>query len=252
MKYLFVTGMGRSGTQFLAHLLEHVSNVKVCHEGIGNREFWLMSWYLGEAYAIPYLEQVRAQIEADHATQNISYFIDVNGYLQHAVPALRTVFQEASIVHLVRDPRKVIPSIYLRRNEQSIDLLPKDPEDLKWWIKASKFEQICWNWMHTTQTLLQQDTILLNFEKVLQDFDYFHERVLRPHRLSLNKSHWMSAKSQKKNQTRSQLFRYLYAKLKGKAFVPNQPIPYEEWTPIQMEQFSSICGPIAQQVNYPI
>ena len=55
-KYTFITGMGRSGTKFLSQLLQLDSNYMVKHEEIGNREFLLASWYIGQAYTTPYLK----------------------------------------------------------------------------------------------------------------------------------------------------------------------------------------------------
>ena len=50
MRYAFVTGMGRSGTKFLSSLLSIDNNAISNHEYIGNREYWLLSWYLGNIY----------------------------------------------------------------------------------------------------------------------------------------------------------------------------------------------------------
>ena len=81
MKYAFVTGMGRSGTKFLAELLSMTPECKATHEFIGGREFSLLSWYIKAAdYAVPYLRRARQRIESEANGECV--FIDVNSYLQ--------------------------------------------------------------------------------------------------------------------------------------------------------------------------
>ena len=64
MKCIFITGMGRSGTVSMARLLGHLSNATVGYEYIGDREFWLLSWYQdGDACTAPYLRRVKQDIE---------------------------------------------------------------------------------------------------------------------------------------------------------------------------------------------
>src|SRR5690554_3120095 len=99
MKYLFFIGMGRAGTKFLSSLLSIDQNITVCHEFIGNREYWLLSWYLGEDYSTHYLEKSKLEISK---TANKKQFIDVNSYLANSVNSLDVVFDKPNIFHLVR------------------------------------------------------------------------------------------------------------------------------------------------------
>ena len=65
INYIFITGFGRSGTKFLSHLLSQCSEAKTFHEYVGNREFELLSWYIGKSYTKPYLENQKIKIEQD-------------------------------------------------------------------------------------------------------------------------------------------------------------------------------------------
>ena len=176
MKYCFITGMGRSGTTFLGNLLRNVENIHARHEYIGNREYWLLSCYLpGDVYAIPYLDRCKKRMAS---FQSSSYFIDVNSYLQNSVPYLQEVFNPEIVFHLVKDPRTVVPSLYIRRSDNNIHLIPKEKDEVEKWLDGDKFVQICWNWASTTKLLVSQNTTLLQFEKLVNDFDYLCEKLL--------------------------------------------------------------------------
>ena len=75
MKYAFITGMGRSGTKFLSGLLALDKDVYSVHEFIGNREYWLVSWYLGDVYSSVILQNEKKRIDTK-VEKNC--FIDVN------------------------------------------------------------------------------------------------------------------------------------------------------------------------------
>ncbi len=250
MNYVFFTGMGRSGTKFLTTLLGQIPNVHSVHEYIGNREFWLLSWYLhGTEFTIPFLERAKNKIETDYKQGT---FIDVNGYLQNCAPELKAVFKPDKIFHVVRNPKAVVRSYYTRRNDADIHLLPKDRIQIEGWLDNDKFYQVCWNWANTTNQLLDQDTELVIFEKITTDYSYFKERILDPLNLDLSVEAWSAGVSTKVNKTRSTAYRWLYAKLKGKPFVED-PLPeYDNWPEFYKKQFAEICGPAMKRCGYSL
>ncbi len=250
MKYVFFTGMGRSGTKFLTSLLSQIPGVHSRHEYIGNREFWLLSWYLaGKDYTIPYLQREKKKIETDFKD---GIFIDVNGYLQNSVPELHEVFNPAAVFHVVRNPMQVVRSYYTRRNDADVHLLPKDKVEIEHWLNGDKFYQVCWNWASTTKILLDQNTSLLIFEKLTTDFDYFKSKVCEPLGIQLSEEAWQQGVSTKVNKTRSQAYRWLYAKLKRKAFIENTLPEYDLWPEHYKKQFQQVCGPVMKRCGYEI
>src|SRR5262245_13122344 len=129
MKYIFITGMGRSGTTFLASMLEGLDGIYAGHEMIGQREFWLLSWYLNDTtYTAQYLQRAKEKIESS-VRQKV--YIDVSPYLQYATDDLTKTFQPEKIIHLVRHPKEVIRSLYTRRNEKDIHLVPKEAAEIR-------------------------------------------------------------------------------------------------------------------------
>jgi len=250
MDYVFFTGMGRSGTKFLTSLLGQIPKVHSVHEHIGSREFWLLSWYLpGTDYAIPYFERAKKQIEKEFGD---GIFIDINGYLQNSVPELKEVFKPVKVFHFVRNPKAVVRSYFTRRNDADIHLIPKTRQEIENWMDNDKFYQVCWNWASTTNSLLDQNTDLIIFEKVTTDYDYFKSQILQPLGLILSKEVWEKGVSTKVNKTQSKTYRWLYAKIKGKPFVDEILPAYNEWPDSYKKLFNEICGPAMKRCGYQI
>jgi hypothetical protein len=250
MKYVFITGMGRSGTKFLASVLSRSKQSIAFHEKIGNREFWLLSWYLDkESYTIPFLQKEKLKIESNTGAK---LFIDVNSGLQNSVAAIREVFPTARIFHLVRDPRKVVPSIFNRRSEKRVHLIPKTREGFEKWMEYDKLEQVCWNWNDNTQRLLQEHCDLVIFEKLIQDFDYFRSQLTDRIGISdISESTWNEVKNAKVNSTRPKWYRFLYSHLKKKDFVSEHLPEFESWDEPQKKILYDICGETMKQLGYP-
>ncbi len=248
MKYIFVVGMGRSGTSTVARLLGLDATVKACHEFIGNREYWLLSWYLDhEQYALPFLEREKAKIEAIPST---NVFIDVNGYLQNSVGPLGEVFENASIYHLVRDGRNVVRSLYTRRSDDRVHLLPKSRPEIERWFEFDKFSQVCWNWNATTSRLLDEGIPLLKFEDLVTDFDYFEHAFLLKEGLKVTRTRWREEIGRRHNKTRSTAYRWLYSKVRGKPFVSTKLPEYDYWPSAYKSTFDDICGETMRRLGY--
>ncbi len=246
MKYVFVTGMGRSGTKFLSSLLSLDENIISKHEYIGNREYWLLSWYLGGFYSKSILESNKREIEKKF---NTNMFIDVNGYLSDSTEMLNEVFTNSKIFHLVRNPKSVVPSIMIRRDDNRIHKIPKDKTGVDSWQKMSKLEQVCLNWVQTTEDLLKSNTDLLIFEKLVSDYSYFREKILNPLKIRISRNQYESFVSKKINRTRSWLYRFLYAKYKGKPMI-NKKITFRDLSTKENQMFLSICHDTMVKLGY--
>jgi hypothetical protein len=250
MKYIFITGLGRSGTSFITSLLSKIKGVYVGHENTGSREFRLLSWYLKDSvYAKEYLKRVKLKIES---SINSEWYIDSDSYLQNATDELQQVFQPEAIFHLVRDPKDVIRSIYLWRNENEIHLVPKKDDEIQRWIQGDRFEQICWNWKNTVENLLNKNVPVIKLEELTGDYNYFNEKLLKPFSFDLKKPEWEQIKNVKVNRGRSLVFRYFYAKLKGKYYQPNALPEYSRWPENHKKIFAEYCSPAMKQLGYTI
>lgn len=248
IRYIFVTGFGRSGTTFLSQLLSRCEETKSFHEFIGNREFELLSWYLGRTYTKPYLEYQKVKIENDQSINDI--FIDVNGAYRNCVDEVEDVFRPEKVFHLVRDPRDVVRSLYTRRDDKKVHFVPKNESEIQWWLTADKFSQICWNWKTETEFLLEKNLDILYFEKIRGDYDYFKINLLDKVGLKMNRNVWEKEITIKRNSTKPKFYRYLYSKIKGKHFVKERLPKFDDWPQKYKSEFMDICGDTMLKLGY--
>lgn len=246
MKYAFVTGMGRSGTKFLSGLLALDKSIHSYHEYFGNREYWLLSWYLGDIYSNGFLKH---QLRRDEHKFDKELFIDVNSYLANSIESLNVVFDEPQVFHLVRHPKKVIPSIMTRRDDGRMHQVPKTDLEIKKWINMSKLEQVCTNWVQTTEKLLSTNTTLLKFENLTTDYTYVNNQLLEPLKIDIPKDVYEKFKTKKINKTRGKIYRYLYAKYKSKNFVSDN-FSFDDLSKEEKAAFYAICGSTMAKLNY--
>ncbi|MEP7168428.1 MAG: hypothetical protein ABI855_03590 [Bacteroidota bacterium] len=242
--------MGRSGTSFISALLSKINGVHVGHESTGSREFWLLSWYLKDTvYTAEYLQRKKNIIESEIKSE---WYIDSDSYLQNATDELQKVFQPAAIFHLVRHPKEVVRSIYTRRNENDIHLIPKETIDIQSWMNGNRFEQVCWNWRNAVENLLDKNIPLIKLEDLTGDYNYFNEKLLKPFGFALEKNQWEEIKDKKVNKTKSKMFRYAYAKVKGKHYQPDVLPDYPEWSVEHKKIFTEYCFPAMQRLGYSV
>jgi len=128
---LIITGCGHSGTRFVATLFQ------IRHEPQERMD--------AQVY-------VRAFHDKEFSKQYVKeYFLglerECNSFLVPHAEAIRELFPEATMFHLVRDPKKVIRSLI------SNDLYSGDNIDYhnvklfdESWDKLSQFEKTCWYW----------------------------------------------------------------------------------------------------------
>ncbi|MEO5571590.1 MAG: sulfotransferase domain-containing protein [Bacteroidia bacterium] len=250
MNYIFITGLGRSGTSFISALLSKIRDVHVGHEDTGSREFWLLSWYLQDtSYATEYLLRKKKKIEADIHS---GWYIDSDSYLQNATDDLQKVFKPKAVFHLARNPKEVVRSIYTRRNENDIHLLPKEKKDIQRWMDGNRFEQVCWNWRNAVENLLDKNVPVIKLEELTEDYNYFNEKLLKPFGFTLEKNKWEEIKNKKVNKTRSALFRYTYAKVKGKHYQPDVLPDFPEWPDEYKKIFTEYCFPAMKRLGYSL
>mgnify|MGYP000512911321 CR=1 FL=1 len=242
IKIFFILSIGRSGTKWLANLLNKDPKALVVHEPFvetipHQKAFW--SSKEAERYILKFR---RKEIYLRIRNLKISVYGEVNSYLRRHCEALKKVFPNAIILHLVRDGRAVVRSMYSREtmlpnayDTKYIHPKPNDPYYRKW-KKMTRFEKLCWYWTVENEYLYECcNGKIIQFEKILSDYEYFKERILQPLGLRIPRKIWEKEVNKPRNPS-------LYYRL------PH----WKAWSKWMKEKFEEICGDVMRKCGYEL
>lgn len=223
----FVTGMGRSGSKWLARLLSGTpSDVKVMHEPLGTED---ARWY-GKIYRNPALGRIWTWFrrrQMDTARTGGKRWSEVNSYLRYAVDDLRQAFPGVPVAGLVRDGRFTVRSL-MRRGIYSAR---HPPVPAPAWAETP-FERCCWYWADAYLLLMSWDIPFVRLEDL--NANYAEVEILCA-TLGIEpppRQHW--------------------AKLRHKPLNATKPEGAQlEWTTDQCETFRRIAGFVQRKFGYP-
>ncbi|MDA7558633.1 sulfotransferase domain-containing protein [Flavobacteriaceae bacterium] len=260
MKYFFITSLGRSGTKFFASMLNKSSEVMCFHEPY--REDYvnlLLSYYAGDLKALETNLQERFKDVERKISGNSScnYYGEVNSLLRYNTIWLKENLN-AKVAHVVRDPKKVVPSIYSRNvykeGGSHLEIVPNNANAYaSQWLKMSRFEKICWYWTHTNNRLSDDLERCFKFEDLISDYSKFQELINYLEIPMLSESVWKTEVSKPKNTSKTAIFR---VKAKSMLQFKESDVEliggYNEWTEDMKKSFNAICGDTAKKMGYGI
>jgi hypothetical protein len=210
---LLITGMGRSGTKWLATYLA-ACGYNCGHEsdyfgGQGWRGRGLNAARDMGAGQLPDWAAVK-----EHLAGAPADWIEVNGYLQLHVAAL--VAARVPVLHLVRDGRDQVRSVLARKPRPAVTLRQFRPP-----AGLSYFGKVAFSW--AARTLYLRSFRVLRFEDMLADFDIL-AAALQPYGLAANRATWERLRGEHINET------------------PQHLLPaWPEWTTAQRAEFDAVA-----------
>jgi len=240
-KLFFIVGMGRSGTDFLSHLLNKVPFCVVYHETRSDRKA-LIDAYWSPDKSIKYLSGSRKRLLAARILENeVQIYGEVNSYLRYHVDTLQDIWDPV-ILHLVRDGKMVVRSIMNRKSFTSDDKkhtgnlypLPNDPY-IEGWDKMDRFARVCWYWASTNRYLLDRHLPVVRLEDIITSYELFSNQILLPLGLNLPFEFWAQQVTKPTNVGQDNNFP-----------------AWEDWTAKQRKVFMDICGPVMADLGYVI
>lgn len=238
----FILGSGRSGTTFLANLLNKAAEAYVVHEPIRADFVAYRHAFHDATVAERYIKRFRKKEMYLRAYDRpITVYGEVNSVLRRHASALQQAFPDATLLHLVRDGRDVVRSMMARNT-----LLPDDPSTIgirpvasdPWaeeWEKMDRFARLCWYWQVDNTYLRQTIGRTKQFEQILKSYDYFKSEILVPCGLKIPHSSWQQAVKKPSNATEQ-----------------HQLPLWEAWSDAQQEIFLRICGDEMRKCGYEV
>ncbi len=231
-RFFFILAIGRSGTTFLAHLLNIADNAAVFHEpAVSDIDAYRRAFFSPQD-AERYIASFRKkEMYLRARTKDVSVYGEVNSLLRRHVQALQHHFPAAGFLHMVRDGRNVV------RTMMSTDALR--PGDMwTWWLRPhasdpyfaqwptmDRFAKLCWYWRVENHHLRTHIGNTVRFEEVTRDYDCFEQRILRPFGLVMSPTVWQQQSGVQRNATTT------YA-------IPH----WREWDAQHTRTFETICG----------
>jgi len=168
--YFFVVAMGRSGTKWLADLLNCSPTTSCYHEpfpGVDNEQSCHWFWSDGNK-ATEYLRCRKALMDQMRDGQRWG---EVNSYLRFGVVHLGRVFDGCRIAVLVRDGRESVKSLMTRnifKNDQQPPIWCKSVQPPRSY--EDRFEKVVWYWSLTYRFLLNSGIPIFRLENLNEDY----------------------------------------------------------------------------------
>lgn len=241
-KLFFILAFARSGTAFTADLLNRAEGAYVFHEPVLEDFYAHLRAHYSLKAAENYMQGFRKK-EIFMRMRHISPAVygEVNGLLRCHAQAIKKQYPQATVLHMVRDGRDVVRSTMPRRtftykNPFSMQIHPteSDPWHDKW-HQMDRFARICWFWQEENSRLRNAIGKTIQFEKIVSDYDYFHDEILEPCNIKLDRKTWEGVVPNRRNIT-----------------AEHQMPEWEAWTPAQKKTFVEICGEEMVKCGYPI
>lgn len=238
----FVLGVGRSGTKFLANLLNNDDRALVLHEPVRADFRAVVAAHKSSEAAGRYIMRFRKKkIYCLIRTRGIGIgtYGEVNSALRFHARALKDSLPDAKLMHLARDGRQVVRSIMGRGHytgdgigHHSIFPAAYDPLS-QTWGDLSRFEKVCWLWADGNRRVREQVPRLVRFEDLTNDYMYFRQNVAEPLSIFVNREEWIEAINNPMNTSR------------------HYTIPdWTEWDSDLTDCFWAICGDEMAALGY--
>ncbi|HEX2250266.1 MAG TPA: sulfotransferase [Gemmatimonadales bacterium] len=231
-RFFFILAIGRSGTTFLADVLNMSTNAAVFHEPTRSDIDAYRRAFFSPADAERYIASFRKkEMYLRTRMKDFTVYGEVNSLLRRHSHALKRHFPGAGFIHLVRDGRDVV------RTMMSTNAL-KPGYMYDWWLRPhesdpffdqwstmDRFAKLCWYWRVENQHLRTSIGNTVRFEDVIADYECFEQRILRPFGLDLPQSVWKQQVGVQRNPTKTYKMPH-----------------WREWDARRTQTFETICG----------
>lgn len=169
-KICFVFGTGRSGSEAISENLNMHPDIVAYHEDI--KQFIRLSTEL--AHSKRSFTEVKEEIKNIFKNKIVENdkkaIIHSDQRFWNLIPILKDLFPDAKFIHLIRDGRKTIRSMFAKNwfSEQDFEInkqqwaeyrlngfLTGAVSEEKWYKEWTAFERCCWYWQHLNRVIYE-------------------------------------------------------------------------------------------------
>jgi Sulfotransferase family len=204
----FLLGMGRSGTEFFAKLLNKANHTIVYHETVKEDRLALVKALRSREEELAYMKFRKKAMYVLGRKEGVKIYGESNSNLRFHAKALKSTIPNVKIIHVVRDGRDVVRSImaqkhYLNGEKGHYNIMPASDDPLfTEWHGLSRFEKICWLWADANRKVCEFADKILNFEKLIGDYSYFKENIVDYLGIEISEDCWKGEVNRPKNITK--------------------------------------------------
>jgi hypothetical protein len=251
MRKFFILSHGRTGTKFMAKLLNGCDGAIVHHEPMKSDKDILFYSYTGQFRKI-LQQKLRVRFERlIKEAGPAQIYGESNSYLRYEGKWLRESL-DAEIIYMCRDGRDFVRSAYPRKLytelETQLSVIPTDDSQYaEKWHTMDRFERICWYWAVTYERLLE--------DSGGTDYQYFKSNIADKVGLKVNEKQWLQAVSNPENSTSGNLLRKRLVMFAKKASDKGAGETLPEWDNWSIEKkgaFERICGGVMDKLGYTL
>ena len=264
-KAVLIVSSGRTGTHFLGHFFqENFDKTFSIHEP--KPDCFDINQHLLRKDITPHragemFKMYRRDLFISLKQEGYVNYVESNPNILALIPVLKNMFQKCRVVHIVRDGKEVVRSLYSRdvygkwsgtvpffsdrdpRERLNAQFFPDDPYHAKW-ETMSRFERICWIWA-------KKNALLGRFVK-----NDPHARTYKFSSLFVNKNPdvWedlINFTGLKEDLINQDYLDYV-AHMKSNAVKQYLLPEYEDWPDHYKDAFEEIAGPQMERYGYDI
>jgi len=237
----FVLSTGRTGTTWLSDILDTCPSAKVEHEPIAREQIEQVRASQSYSVARTYINDFRLKeifLRAGNLS-SIDVYGETNSALRRHLVPLKEAIPTATLIHLVRDGRDVVRSVYSRGSYAESHPLYRDymppyaPFDQLEWLQLTEFERTCWAWRMENEFLRNHISRRARFEDILSSYELFKEQLLNPLELDVDRTTWTESIQKSRNST-------------SKYRIPE----WKEWSQEMKDMFGRICSKEMGEYGY--
>lgn len=210
-----ILSTGRTGTMWLANLLNKAEEACVMHEPVTGEQLANVKAFKDSSFARKYLMNFRLREMALRCKiVQPSIYGEVNPALKYFASTFRGFFPDMKIVHVIRDGRDFVRSVMSRDSFTDRDnrnyVPPQKFIPATTWNSMGRFEKICWVWSYENEYLRKHSDITVKFEDIISDYDIFYTSIVAPLNLKIDRDLWLKSVRSPQNTSNRYWIQYKY------------------------------------------